>query len=53
MIDLDKLSFWIGCQLDDIREQYEQTPTQYLYGALKAYGAMSAQLALIEGGCDD
>lgn len=53
MIDYEKFDFWISCQLDDIKEAYMKEPTQYLYGAMKAYEATIAQLKLVWGSCND
>lgn len=53
MINIEKLDFWIACQLDDIKQEYDKEPSDYLYGAMKAYQAMSAQLSLVWCSCDD
>lgn len=47
MIDYDKLFFWIGCQFDDIKEAYNKNPSDYMFGCLKSYEAILAQLNLV------
>ncbi len=51
MIDYEKLNFWLGCQIDDIQEAYDEKPSEYLYGALKAYKCISSQLNMVWANC--
>lgn len=46
-INLEKLDYWLACQLDDINEAIKEDLCEYLWGAKHAYEAIRSQLILV------
>ena len=46
-MNLEKLDYWIGCQLDDIDEAIKKAHSEYLWGAKHAYEAIRSQMTLV------
>jgi hypothetical protein len=50
-MNLEKLDYWIVCQLDDINERLKEgvisDSFEYLIGAKHAYEAIRAQMTLV------
>lgn len=49
MIDYETLSYWIGSQFGNIKDAFYENPSDYLYGALKAYESINSQIELVRG----
>jgi hypothetical protein len=48
VIDYDKLFYWLGCQLDDLKMLYEASGNDRAFGAIKAYEALISQIKLLQ-----
>lgn len=49
MIDIEKLDYYLGCQLDDLNDLLkEQQHNERLIGAIKAFEMIRAQISLME-----
>lgn len=50
-MNLEKLDYWIACQLDDINEKIKEGVNEdsfeYLVGAKHAYEAIRSQMTLV------